>query len=102
MNIRQAKPEDCRTINTLMGRLIEEIYAYESEDVRKHLKDNFTQNALRELCSEEQAHLYVAVKDRKIVAFLMGWIFQNIFTMQNFNSRLADVNVLLRVESNHV
>jgi Pyruvate/2-oxoacid:ferredoxin oxidoreductase gamma subunit/GNAT superfamily N-acetyltransferase len=81
MKIRQAKPEDCRTINTLMDRLIEEIYAHESKDVRKHLKDNFTQDALKELCSEEQAYLHVAVRDRKIVAFLMGWIFQNIFTI---------------------
>lgn len=81
MKIRKAKPEDCRTINTLMGRLIEEIYAHESEDVRKHLKANFTQDALKELCSEKQAQIYVAVTDRKIVAFLLGWIFQNTFTI---------------------
>jgi Pyruvate/2-oxoacid:ferredoxin oxidoreductase gamma subunit/GNAT superfamily N-acetyltransferase len=81
MKIRKARAEDCRTINTLMGRLIEEIYAHETEDVRKHLKANFTQDALKELCSEKQAQIYVAVKDRKIVAFLMGWIFQNVFTI---------------------
>jgi Pyruvate/2-oxoacid:ferredoxin oxidoreductase gamma subunit/GNAT superfamily N-acetyltransferase len=81
MKIRKAKPDDCKAINTLMGRLIDEIYAHESEKVRNMLKTNFTRDALKELCAEEQAHLYVVVMDRKIVAFLLGWLFQNVFTV---------------------
>ena len=49
MTIRQANPGDCHAINDLMGRLIDEIYARESPEVRRALKANFTSKALEEL-----------------------------------------------------
>ncbi len=81
MTIRDARPSDCPRINRMMGRLIDEIYAGESEEVRRLLKANYTQEALKELCREPQTHIYVVIVDRKTVAFLFGWLFHNVFTI---------------------
>jgi len=81
MKIRQAKPNECQPINRLMEMVIDEIYAREPEKVRLTLKANFTAEALQELCQEEQALLYVVEEENKIIAFLFGWLFQNVFTI---------------------
>ena len=81
MTIRQASPGDCHTVNDLMGRLIDEIYARESAEVRRALKANFTSTALEELCGEEHAVLYVVEDGGRVVAFLFGWYFRYVFTI---------------------
>jgi Pyruvate/2-oxoacid:ferredoxin oxidoreductase gamma subunit/GNAT superfamily N-acetyltransferase len=81
MTVRSARPEDCHAINGMMGRLIDEIYGNESEEVRRVLKANFTETALTELCGEEHAVLYVVEADGRDVAFLFGWYFRYIFTI---------------------
>jgi len=81
MTIRKARPSDCPRINTMMGQLIDEIYAHEKEEVRRALKANFTKDGLKELCADPQAQMYVVIMDRKIVAFLLGWLFHNVFTI---------------------
>ncbi|MCK5344983.1 MAG: GNAT family N-acetyltransferase, partial [Candidatus Heimdallarchaeota archaeon] len=81
MRIRKSNPKDCQAINQLMELLIDELYQHESEDIRKILRANFTQLALKELCEDHQAHIYVAVKDNQITAFLFGWEFHNVFTI---------------------
>jgi Pyruvate/2-oxoacid:ferredoxin oxidoreductase gamma subunit/GNAT superfamily N-acetyltransferase len=64
-----------------MEDLIDEIYAGESEDVRQGLKANFTNEALKELCADEQAQMYAVDVDGTVVAFLFGWLFHYVFTM---------------------
>lgn len=81
MMVRAAKPEDCPAVNDLMVRLIDEIYGRESEEVRRVLKANFTEGALKELCNEEHAILYVVEADGRVVAFLFGWFFRYVFTI---------------------
>ena len=81
MTIRQAKAEDCQAVNGLMGRLIDEIYALESNEIRRVLKANFTESALQELCREENGVLYVVEADGRIVAFVFGWFFHYVFTI---------------------
>lgn len=81
MLVRQANPQDCQAINRLMGLLIDEIYARESDEVRRVLKANFTEDALRELCQDEHALLYVVEAEGSIIAFLYGWMFQFVFTI---------------------
>lgn len=83
MKIRKAEPSDCIPINRMMEKLIEEIYARESAKVRKVLNANFTKDAFKELCRDKQSLLYVAedYKSGKPVAFLYGWLFQNVFTI---------------------
>jgi Pyruvate/2-oxoacid:ferredoxin oxidoreductase gamma subunit/ribosomal protein S18 acetylase RimI-like enzyme len=82
MTVRRAKPEDCHEVSRLMGMLIDEIYARESEDVRRVLKANFTADALKELCGDEHSVLLVVEADAgRIVAFLFGWLFHYVFTM---------------------
>lgn len=81
MMVRAAKPEDCPAVNDLMVRLIDEIYGRESEEVRRVLKANFTAGALKELCAEKQAILYVVEADGRVVAFLFGWFFRYVFTI---------------------
>jgi Pyruvate/2-oxoacid:ferredoxin oxidoreductase gamma subunit/ribosomal protein S18 acetylase RimI-like enzyme len=81
MTVRPAKPEDCHTISRLMGLLIDEIYAKESDRVRKALRANFTEDGLKELCGDEHAVLLVAEVEGQVVAFLFGWLFHFIFTM---------------------
>jgi len=81
MMVRTAKPEDCPAVNDLMVRLIEEIYGRESEEVRRALKANFTAEALKELCVEKQAILYVVEVEGRVVAFLFGWFFRYVFTI---------------------
>ncbi|MGZ5555289.1 MAG: GNAT family N-acetyltransferase, partial [Candidatus Aminicenantales bacterium] len=81
MTVRSARPEDCPAVNGMMGRLIDEIYGHESEEVRRVLKANFTEAALTELCGEEHAVLYVAEDDGRVVAFLYGWFFRYVFTI---------------------
>jgi Pyruvate/2-oxoacid:ferredoxin oxidoreductase gamma subunit/GNAT superfamily N-acetyltransferase len=81
MTVRLARPEDCHPINGLMVRLIDEIYARESDEVRRALKANFTEGALKELCGEEHAILYVVEADGRVVAFLFGWYFRYVFTL---------------------
>ncbi len=81
MIIRPANDKDCQAINGLMVRLIEEIYARESEDVRRVLKANYTNEALRELCSDEQAMMMAVEVDGQVVAFLFGWLFHHVFTI---------------------
>jgi Pyruvate/2-oxoacid:ferredoxin oxidoreductase gamma subunit/GNAT superfamily N-acetyltransferase len=81
MTVRSAKPEDCHPVNDLMVKLIDEIYERESEEVRRALKANFTEGALRELCGEEHAVLYVVEDGGRIVAFLYGWFFRYVLTV---------------------
>jgi len=81
MDIRIARPEDCPTVNALMGRLIEEIYARESPEVRTALKANFTGEALHELCGDEQSLMFVVEVEGRVVAFLFGWLFHYVFTI---------------------
>ncbi len=81
MKIRKAKPDDCHAINTLMEMLIDEIYALESEKIRKILKANFTREALMELCQDKQALLYITEEKKETVAFVLGWLFHNVFTI---------------------
>ena len=81
MTVRLARPEDCHPINDLMVRLIDEIYGRESDEVRRALKANFTEGALKELCGEEHAILYVVEADGRVVAFLFGWYFRYVFTL---------------------
>jgi Pyruvate/2-oxoacid:ferredoxin oxidoreductase gamma subunit/ribosomal protein S18 acetylase RimI-like enzyme len=81
MMVRQANAEDCHAVNELMVRLIDEIYAHESDEIRRVLKANFTEDALQELCGEEHALLYVVEADGRIVAFIFGWFFRFVFTI---------------------
>jgi len=81
MMVRAAKPEDCHAVNDLMVKLIDEIYARESQEVRRALKANFTEGALKELCGEEHAVLYVVEAEGRVVAFLYGWFFRYVFTI---------------------
>ncbi len=80
MEIRQAKQEDCTAVDGMMVLLIDEIYARESEEIRRTLKANFTAEALKEVCKEEQALTYVVEEGGELVAFLYGWLFHNVFT----------------------
>ncbi len=80
MVIRTAKPEDCTAVNEMMELLIDEIYARESEEIRSTLKANFTKDALKEICAEEQTLTYIAEAEGELVAFLFGWLFHNVFT----------------------
>jgi Pyruvate/2-oxoacid:ferredoxin oxidoreductase gamma subunit/GNAT superfamily N-acetyltransferase len=81
MTVRSARPEDCHAVNELMVKLIDEIYAREAEEVRRALKANFTEGALKELCGEEHAILYVVEEGGRIVAFLYGWYFRYVLTI---------------------
>jgi Pyruvate/2-oxoacid:ferredoxin oxidoreductase gamma subunit/GNAT superfamily N-acetyltransferase len=81
MTVRPAKPEDCHEVSRLMGLLIDEIYARESEAVRRVLKANFTADALKELCGDEHAFILVVDVEGRVVAFLFGWLFHYVFTM---------------------
>lgn len=81
MTIRRANPSDCPAVSDLMVKLIDEIYARESEEVRRALKANFTAGALQETCGEEHAVLYVVEAGGRIVAFLFGWYFRYVFTI---------------------
>ncbi|HSA95103.1 MAG TPA: GNAT family N-acetyltransferase [Acidobacteriota bacterium] len=81
MKVRSARPEDCHSIDDLMGRLIDEIYARESAEVRRVLKANFTKEAFQELCRDEHSVLYVVEDDGRIVAFLYGWYFRYVLTI---------------------
>ena len=81
MTVRSAKPEDCHPVNELMVKLIDEIYGHESEEVRRALKANFTEGALRELCGDEHAVLYVVEDGGRVVAFLYGWFFRYVLTV---------------------
>jgi len=81
MTVREARPEDCQQVSRLMGLLIDEIYAREAEEVRRALKANFTEGALKELCLDEHSRLYVVESEARIVAFLYGWLFHYVFTM---------------------
>jgi Pyruvate/2-oxoacid:ferredoxin oxidoreductase gamma subunit/GNAT superfamily N-acetyltransferase len=81
MTVRSAKPEDCHPVNELMVKLIDELYGRESEEVRRALKANFTEGALRELCGDEHAVLYVVEDGGRIVAFLYGWFFRYVLTV---------------------
>ncbi len=64
-----------------MGLLIDEIYARESEEVRRILKANFTEGALQELCGDEHSVIHVVEAEGQVVAFLFGWLFHYVFTM---------------------
>ncbi len=81
MKIRQGRSTDCPRINTLMSKLIDEIYAGEPEKVRNVLKANYTSDGLKEMCNEKQTVLYVVTADHKIIGFLFGWLFHNVFTI---------------------
>ena len=81
MKVRAGKPADCPRVNTLMGRLIDEIYAGESDKIRRILKANYTKDGLKELCDEKQTRMFVVTADRKTVGFLFGWLFHNVFTV---------------------
>jgi len=81
MLIRRAKPADCKRVNRLMELLIDEVYAKESLKIRKILKANFTQDALKELCREVHTILYVVEIDKKIIAFVYGSLFHQVMTV---------------------
>ena len=83
MKIRKAELSDCLPVNRMMEKLINEIYAGEPPRVRKVLKANFTKDAFKELCRDKQSLLYVAEDERHKwpIAFLYGWLFQNVFTI---------------------
>ncbi len=81
MTIRKAKTADCLRVNILMENLIDEIYAKETQKIRKILKANFTKDALKELCRDKQSYLYIVEIEDDIVAFLYGWLFQKTFTI---------------------
>ena len=81
MRIRKAKSQDCDHINQMMVALIDELYVNETEEIRRALKANFTQQALQELCQEKQARLFVAIEGEEPVAFLFGWVFRHVFTI---------------------
>lgn len=81
MTVRPAKPEDCHAVSHLMGLLIDEIYASESDQVRRALKANFTNDALKELCGDEHSVILVAEAEGQVIAFVYGWLFHYIFTM---------------------
>jgi len=105
MTVREARPEDCQQVSRLMGLLIDEIYARESGDVRRALKANFTEGALKELCADEHAVLYVAETESGIAAFLYGWLFHYVFTMywifslKEFRGRGVVKQLMDRLES---
>ncbi len=105
MTVRPAKPEDCHTVSHLMGLLIDEIYANESEKVRRALKANFTEDGLKELCADEHAVLLVAETEGRVFAFVYGWLFHYIFTMywiyslKDFRGRGAVRALLDRLEA---
>ena len=47
MKVRAGRLTDCPRVNTLMGKLIDEIYAGESEKIRRILKANYTKDGLK-------------------------------------------------------
>lgn len=81
MQVRRAEPQDCPAVNPLMELLIEEIYAKETDEVRRVLKANFTNEALTEMCGEEQARVFVIEDGGQVVAFLYGWLFHHVFSI---------------------
>lgn len=81
MKIRKVKPEDCEQVNRLMELLIDEVYGEESQEIRKILKANFTQDALKELCREEHTILHVVEIDEKVTAFVYGSLFHQVMTI---------------------
>ena len=81
MLVRRAEPQDCPAVNPLMVLLIEEIYAKETDEVRRVLKANFANDALAEMCGEEQARLFVVEDEGRVVAFLYGWLFHHVFSV---------------------
>ncbi len=81
MLVRRAEPQDCQAVNPLMEFLIEEIYAKETDEVRRVLKANFTNEALTEMCGEDQARLYVVEEEGRIAAFLYGWLFHHVLSI---------------------
>jgi Pyruvate/2-oxoacid:ferredoxin oxidoreductase gamma subunit/GNAT superfamily N-acetyltransferase len=81
MLVRKAEPQDCHTVNRLMELLIEEIYARETDEVRRVLKANFTNEALTEMCAEDQARLFVVEDEGQVIAFIYGWLFQHVFSV---------------------
>ena len=81
MLVRRAEPQACHAVNRLMELLIEEIYAKETDEVRRVLKANFTNEALTEMCAEDQARMYIVEDEGQVVAFLYGWLFQHVFSI---------------------
>jgi Pyruvate/2-oxoacid:ferredoxin oxidoreductase gamma subunit/GNAT superfamily N-acetyltransferase len=81
MTVRPAKPEDCPEVSRLMGLLIEEVYAAESDEARRALRANFTEGALHAFCGDEHVVLYVAEDEGRIVTFLFGWYFHYVLTI---------------------
>lgn len=81
MTVRPAKPEDSSEIGRLMGLLIDEVYANESEEARRAMRANFTEAALKELSEDEHALLYVVEIDGRVVTFLFGWLFHYVLTV---------------------
>ena len=86
MTVRQANAQDCAAVNELMGRLIDETAASESDETRRVLKANFTGKALEELCGDEHGVLYVVEEDGRIVAFVLGWFFHYVYTIYGIYS----------------
>jgi Pyruvate/2-oxoacid:ferredoxin oxidoreductase gamma subunit/GNAT superfamily N-acetyltransferase len=81
MLVRKAEDKDCHEVSGQMTMLIDEVYAHESEEVRRVLKANFTLDALMELCRESHARLFVVEDGGRVVAFLYGWLFFHVFTI---------------------
>jgi Pyruvate/2-oxoacid:ferredoxin oxidoreductase gamma subunit len=81
MTVRPAKPEDCPDVSRLMGLLIDEVYAQESNEARRAMRANFTEGALKDFCDDEHALLYVVEDDGAIVTFLFGWLFHSVLTV---------------------
>jgi Pyruvate/2-oxoacid:ferredoxin oxidoreductase gamma subunit/GNAT superfamily N-acetyltransferase len=81
MHFRKAQKSDLKTIDAMMGALIDEIYVNESSHVRDVLKANFTGGAMEETLQDEQATLYVVEREGEVRGFLFGWLFFNTFTI---------------------
>jgi Pyruvate/2-oxoacid:ferredoxin oxidoreductase gamma subunit len=81
MLVRRAEPRDIHAVNGLMELLIEEIYAKETDEIRRVLKANFTNEALTEMCEEDQAKLFIVEDEGQVAAFLYGWMFQHVFSI---------------------
>ena len=81
MNFIKLTQEHTQQLNPLIEEVIDEVYANESDKIKKQLKANFTGQALEELINDNKAVFYGAEINGKIVAFIFGWYFYEVFTI---------------------
>ena len=81
MNFIKLTKEHTQQLNPLTEEVIDEVYANESDKIKKQLKANFTGQALEELINDNKAVFYGAEINGKIVAFIFGWYFYEVFTI---------------------